>query len=95
MRIAKLMPHIGAKLDEMKAPLTVCRYVASTGFIGQNERAVEALAKLAERHAREAARLAPRDPRQRMPFGAIYPAPPPRPPGERRGRGRPRRTSPE
>lgn len=93
MRIAKLMPHIGAKLDEMKAPLTVCRYVASTGFIGQNERAVEALAKLAERQAREAARLAPPDPRQQAPFGGIYPAPPARPPGERRGRGRPRSTS--
>ena len=91
--MAKLLPHVGAKFDEMKAPLTVCRCVASTGFIGQNERAVEALAKLAGRQTRDAARLAAADPRRHVTFGRGHPAPPARPPGARRGRGRPRSTS--
>jgi hypothetical protein len=47
LRIARLHPQLGEKLDEMKASLTVCRHVAAgDGNHEQNRRAVEALPDL-------------------------------------------------
>lgn len=93
LRIARLHPQIGEKLDEMKASLTVCRHVAAgDGNHEQNRRAIEALTNLAERRAREVARVAPPDPGESVLCGAVHPTPPPRRPGERRGPGRPRGT---
>ena len=49
-RIATLHPEIGGKLDQLRAPLDVCRRVAfAGGATEQRTRAVELLAELVEK----------------------------------------------
>lgn len=49
-RIARIHPQIGAKLDDLLAPLDVCRKIAyANGYAAQHARAVELLAELVEK----------------------------------------------
>lgn len=53
-RIATLHPEIGAKLDQLQAPLEVLRRIAfASGAAKQRERAIEVISELIEKRDRD------------------------------------------